>query len=221
MIRRLGQAIIVILGVTMITFLMLHLLPGSIARDILGARATPQAIASFNRQYGFDDPIWVQYWDFLVQLAQGNLGYSFLQDRSVDSLLRSELPLDIVLGGLALLFSVAIAIPVGIAQAVRRNGAVDYVGTGISFLLYSMPAYAIALVLIQFLAINLHVLPAEAPPSPTWLQLLEHPSGLVLPVACLTLVSYAYFSRYMRSSAPTSRRFMPWAAAHGESSSVI
>ena len=95
----------------------------------------------------------------------------------------------------------AIAIPVGVAQAVKRNRPLDYAGTGVSFLLYSMPQYAIALLLIQFLSISFHVFPAEAPQSSSALGILAHPSGLVLPVASLTLVTFAQFSRYMRSSA--------------------
>lgn len=190
-----------ILGVTMITFALLHALPGSLARDILGNRASPQAIAAFDHANGLDQPVWVQYWKFLDKLLHGNLGYSFVYNRSVDSLLANELPRDLVLGGLSLILSLAIAIPVGVAQAVRRNGPLDYGGTGVSFLLYSMPQYAVALLLIQFLSITFHVFPAEAPQSASALGMLEHPSGLVLPVASLTLVSYAYFSRYMRSSA--------------------
>ncbi len=200
-IRRLGQAIVVTLGVTMITFGLLHLLPGNLARDVLGARATPQEIAQFTHQNGLNRPVYVQYWMFLDKLLHGNLGYSYQYNRTVDSLLASELPRDLVLGGLALIFSLVIAIPVGIAQAVRRNGILDYAGTGIGFLLYSMPQYAIALLLIQFLSISFHVFPAEAPQSSSALGMLGHPAGLVLPVASLTLVTYAQFSRYMRSSA--------------------
>lgn len=200
-IRRLGEAIIVTIGVTVITFIMLHLLPGSLARDILGPRASPQAIAQFNHDNGLDRPVWYQYWLFLDKLLHGNLGYSFQFNRSVDSLLATELPRDLVLGGLALILSVLIAIPVGIAQAVRRNRMVDHVGTGVSFLLYSMPQYAIALLLIQFLSISFHVFPAEAPQSTSAWGMLSHPAGLVLPVASLTLVTFAQFSRYMRSSA--------------------
>ena len=200
-IRRLGQAIIVTLGVTVITFIMLHLLPGSLARDILGNRASPQAIAQFNHDNGLDRPLYYQYWLFLDKLLHGNLGYSFQFNRSVDSLLATELPRDLVLGGVSLILSVLIAIPVGIAQAVRRNRMVDHVGTGVSFLLYSMPQYAIALLLIQLLSISFHVFPAEAPQSASALGMLSHPAGLVLPVASLTLVTYAQFSRYMRSSA--------------------
>jgi peptide/nickel transport system permease protein len=200
-IRRLGEAIIVTLGVTLITFIMLHLLPGSLARDILGPRASPQAIAQFNHDNGLDRPLWYQYWLFLDRLLHGNLGYSFQFNRSVDSLLATELPRDLVLGGMSLILSVLIAIPVGIAQAVKRNRMVDHVGTGVSFLLYSMPQYAIALLLIQLLSISFHVFPAEAPQSASALGMFAHPAGLVLPVASLTLVTYAQFSRYMRSSA--------------------
>jgi peptide/nickel transport system permease protein len=196
-IRRLGQAIVVTLGVTMIAFALLHALPGSLARDIIGNRASPQAIAQFNRANGLDRSVWYQYWLFLQKLAHGNLGYSFQYNRSVDSLLATELPRDLVLGGLSLV----LAIPVGVAQAVRRNGPLDYAGTGISFILYSMPQYAIALLLIQLLSISFHVFPSEAPQSASALGMLTHPAGLVLPVASLTLVTYALFSRYMRSSA--------------------
>ena len=200
-IRRLGQAIVVTIGVTIITFALLHALPGSLARDVLGNRASPQAIAQFNHQNGLDRPIYTQYWLFLDKLIHGNLGYSYQYNRSVDSLLATELPRDLILGGLSLILALAIAIPVGVVQAVRRNRMLDYAGTGVSFLLYSMPQYAIALLLIQFLSISFHVFPAEAPQSTSALGMLGHPSGLVLPVASLTLVTYAQFSRYMRSSA--------------------
>jgi peptide/nickel transport system permease protein len=116
-------------------------------------------------------------------------------------LLATELPRDLVLGGLSLILALAIAIPVGVAQAVKRNRLFDYAGTGVSFLLYSMPQYAVALLLIQFLSISFHVFPAQAPQSSSTLGILGHPAGLVLPVASLTLVTYAQFSRYMRSSA--------------------
>ena len=111
-----------------------------------------------------------------------------------------------MLGGLSLIFSLVIAIPIGIAQAVKRNSAVDYAGTGISFLLYSMPQYAIALLLIQFLSISFHVFPAEAPQSTSAIGMLEHPAGLVLPVPA------SRWSRYAATSAGTCapRRSTPW-----------
>jgi peptide/nickel transport system permease protein len=185
----------------MIAFALLHALPGNLGRDLMAdPRATPQAIAQFDQQNGLTGSIWVQYWKFLDKLLHGNLGFSFRLDRSVDSLLATELPRDLVLGGISLFLSVVIAIPLGIAQAVKRNGAVDYAGTTVSFILYSMPQYVVALLLIQFLSITFKVFPTGATGG-SWLNMLEHPRGLVLPIGSLTLVSYAYFSRYMRSSA--------------------
>jgi peptide/nickel transport system permease protein len=200
-VRRIGQAIIVIIGVTLIVFILRHLLPGSIARAILGIRATPPAIAAFNRQNGLDKPLPLQYVTFLNQLIHGNLGFSFKQNMSVDSIVTHDLPNDIVLVGVSLVLALLIAIPLGIVQAVRRNKLTDYTATGIAFVLYSMPAYLLGLLLIAAFAVNLRLLPAEAPQASTISGVLADPSGLVLPVATLTLVTVALFSRYMRSSA--------------------
>lgn len=199
--RRLLQAIVVILGVTLIVFGLEHLLPGGIARAIMGPRATPPQLAAFNRENGFDSPLWYQYWVFLDHLVHGNLGFSFKQNRTVDSIIADDLPRDVFLVGTSLVLAVLIAVPVGVAQAVKRNRALDYVGTATSFILYSMPSYALGLILIAIFAISLKLFPSEAPQGATVTSMLAHPSGFVLPVVTLTLVTYALFSRYMRSAA--------------------
>ena len=199
--RRIGQAVIVLLGVTILVFILQHLLPGSIARAIIGPRASAAQIAAFNREYGLDRPLPVQYFSFLNQVIHGNLGYSFKQNMSVDAIVLHGLPNDIILVGTSLVLALLIAIPLGIAQAVRRNKLTDYTATGVSFLLYSMPAYLLGLLLISVFAVNLRLLPAEAPQEPTIAGVLSDPAGLVLPIATLTLVTCALFSRYMRSSA--------------------
>jgi peptide/nickel transport system permease protein len=199
--RRIGQAVIVLLGVTILVFILQHLLPGSIARAIIGPRASAAQIAAFNREYGLDRPLPVQYFSFLGQVIHGNLGYSFKQNTSVDAIVLHDLPNDILLVGTSLVLALLIAIPLGIAQAVRRNKLTDYTATGVSFLLYSMPAYLLGLLLISVFAVNLRLLPAEAPQEPTITGVLSDPAGLVLPIATLTLVTCALFSRYMRSSA--------------------
>jgi len=200
-IRRTGQAVIVLLGVTVLVFILQHLLPGSIARAIIGPRATKTQIAMFNHEYGLDRPLPVQYLSFLNQIIHGNLGYSFKQNMSVDAIVIHDLPNDILLVGTSLVLALLIAIPLGIVQAVRRNKLTDYAATGISFVLYSMPAYLLGLLLISFFAVNLRLLPAEAPQEPTITGVLSDPAGLILPIATLTLVTCALFSRYMRSSA--------------------
>jgi peptide/nickel transport system permease protein len=200
-IRRTGQAIIVLLGVTMLVFVLRDLLPGSIARQIIGPRATASQIAAFNRQNGLNHPLPLQYVAFLNQLVHGNLGYSFKQNMSVDAIVLHDLPNDALLVGTSLVLSLVIAIPVGLMQAVRRNRLADHAATGLAFLLYSMPSYLLGLVLIAVFAVNMRLLPAEAPAGPTITGVLSDPAGLVLPVATLTLVTCALFSRYIRSSA--------------------
>jgi peptide/nickel transport system permease protein len=200
-IRRLGQAVIVLLGVTLLVFILQHLLPGSIARAIIGPRASRSQIVAFNHEYGLDRPLPVQYFSFLNQIIHGNLGYSFKQNMSVGAIVIHDLPNDILLVGTSLVLALLIAIPLGIVQAVRRNKLTDYTATGVSFVLYSMPSYLLGLLLISVFAVNLRLLPAEAPQEPTITGVLSDPAGLVLPIATLTLVTCALFSRYMRSSA--------------------
>jgi peptide/nickel transport system permease protein len=200
-IRRIGQAVIVLLGVTLLVFILQHLLPGSIARAIIGPRASLSQIAAFDHEYGLDRPLPLQYLSFLNQTVHGNLGYSFKQNMSVDSIVIHDLPNDILLVGGSLVLALLIAIPLGVVQAVRRNKLTDYTATGISFVLYSMPAYLLGLLLISVFAVNLRLLPAEAPQEPTITGVLSDPAGLILPIATLTLVTCALFSRYMRSSA--------------------
>jgi peptide/nickel transport system permease protein len=200
-VRRVGQAVIVMIGVTLITFTLEHQLPGNIARAIMGPHASPSQLAAFDRQYGLDKSLPIQYFTFLGRLLSGNLGYSFKLNRSVDSIVVHTLPNDVVLVGSSLVLSLLIAVPVGMLQAVRRNRLTDYAATGISFLLYSMPSYLLGLVLIAVFAVNLGWLPAEAPQQSTLAGVLGHPSGLILPIATLTLISFALFSRYMRAAA--------------------
>lgn len=200
-VRRLLQAVVVVIGVTIFTFLLQHMIPGNLARAIMGDHATSAQITAFNQEYGLNRSLPVQYWDFLNQLCHANLGYSYKQSRSVDSMVSQYLPRDIFLVGMSLILALLVAIPVGIAQAVKRNRLLDYSGTTIAFLLYSMPSYWLGLILISVFGITLHWFPVSAPQDPTLLGILSHPMALVLPIATLTLVSFALFSRYMRSSA--------------------
>jgi peptide/nickel transport system permease protein len=201
MLRRVAQAVIVVLGVTAVTFTLEHLIPGSLARAILGSRASGAEIAAFNRANGLDHPLIEQYLAFLGRLARGDLGYSYRLNQSVDSLVLRQVPNDVVLVGTALALALAIAIPLGIVQAVNRNRAVDHAATTAAFALYSMPSYWLAILLIAGLSIAVHALPPEAPQAASVGGLLADPRALVLPVLTLTLVNVALFSRYMRSAA--------------------
>ncbi len=200
LLRRGGQAVIVLLLVTLIVFVLLHLLPGGAARATLGPRATPQQLAQFNHDNGLDDPIWQQFLIWLKHLAQGDLGYSYRLNQSVSSLIGERLPKTILLNLLALVIAVAIAIPVGLAQAVRRNGIFDYAATFLGFVFYSTPIFFLSLILVLVFSLNLGWFPAQAPQATTVAGILAEPAGLVLPVASLVLLDIALFSRYMRSA---------------------
>jgi peptide/nickel transport system permease protein len=200
-IRRIAQAAGVVVGVTAVTFGLEHLIPGSLAKAILGPRASRPEIAAFNRANGLGRPVIEQYLTFLGRLARGDLGYSYRLNQSVDSLVVHQLPNDLVLVGSALVLAVVIAIPVGIAQATHRNRATDHLATAAAFTLYSMPSYWLAILLIAGLSTGLHVFPPEAPQASTVGGLLADPRALVLPVLTLTLINVALFSRYMRSAA--------------------
>lgn len=197
--RRIGQAIAVIFVVTVVVFVLLRMLPGGPALAILGRRATPTSVAEFNRINGLDHPLPIQYLIYLGHLLQGNLGYSYKLTESVTSLLGQTVPKTILLVGSSTLIAALLAVPLGIYQAVRRNRAGDNVLTAVAFIFYAMPSFWLGLVLISVFAITLRWLAPEAPQGNLG-AVLAHPSGLVLPVASLALVTVAQFSRYTRSS---------------------
>ncbi|HEY6495558.1 MAG TPA: ABC transporter permease [Trebonia sp.] len=199
LLRRCSQAVLVLLLVSVIVFGLLHLLPGGPARAILGTHATPSNIAAFDKQNGLDSSVPVQYWHWLTGVLSGNLGYSYVQNESVASLLAQRLPKTALLAGVSVVLAVLIAVPIGFYQAVRRNRAGDYVVTTVTLVLYSTPAFWVAILLIDVLAVRVHVFPAEAPQG-SFSALVSDPQALVLPVLTITLVTVAAFSRYIRSS---------------------
>ena len=199
-IRRFLQSLVVLLLVTVIMFIMFHSLPGNPARAELGVKAQPQAVAAFDKLNGFNRPLWYQFWVYLDHLAHGNLGFSYIQNASVAQLFAQRFPKSILLVGLATIVAIIVAIPLGILQAVRRNKWDDYVFTGSSFVFYSFPTFWLGLILIEIFAITLHVFPPTAPEGTSVWGILSDWQGLVLPVATLSLVSIASYSRYMRSA---------------------
>jgi peptide/nickel transport system permease protein len=201
LIRRLLQAVVVMLLVTVIVFILLRAIPGNVAVAILGPAAyrNPQALAPFNAQYGFDKPWYSQYLLWLGHLVQGNLGYSWNLNQSVSSLLGNHLPKTVWLVGVSTIIAIVIAVPVGLWQAVRRNTVVDYTFTSLSFLFYAAPSFFIGTVLILVFADRLHWFAAEGPQGDMLNDITDW-SGMALPVATLTLVTLALFARYMRSA---------------------
>ena len=197
--RRAGQAVVVLLLVTVIVFLLLHELPGGTARAVLGPMATKDSIEQFEKQHYLNKPLPVQYWHWLDSVLHGDLGFSYNQNESVAQLLSERLPKTVLLAGVSVVLALLIAIPLGFFQALRRNKPVDYAFTGLTFIFYSTPAFWLALILITVFAIHWQIFPAQAPQG-NFKDIISHPEGMVLPVATIVLVSVAFFSRYVRSS---------------------
>jgi peptide/nickel transport system permease protein len=192
---------VVLLLVTVITWGLLRMIPGNVAVAVMGPGAyrSPGAIKVFDADYGFNLPWYRQYLLWLGNLLRGNLGYSWNSGQSVASLLATALPRTILLVGPAVLLALAVAIPMGVIQAIRRHEPTDHILTVLSVIFYSTPAFLIAIAAINLFAVKLPVFPILAP-QVEGLALFTNFYGLILPVCCLSVGIIGLFSRYMRSS---------------------
>ncbi len=200
LIRRTGQAIFVLFLVTLATLLLVHLFPGGPVRALLGPRATPFQIAYYNQQYGFDQPLYVQYLKWVNQMIHGNLGFSNHLNQSVNSLIAQDLPKTVILVLLGTVVSLLFGIPLGVYQAVHRNSVADYALTAVSFLGYSTPTFFLGIILVDWFSVDVHIFPPFAPQGSTVGAILGDPKALILPVFTYAFLLYALWSRYMRSS---------------------
>jgi peptide/nickel transport system permease protein len=201
LIRRVAQAIVVVFGVVLLTFILSKIIPGGAARAALGPKATPQKIQLFNEQNHYNVSIYQQFWIYCWNIVRHfDLGYSYKYNQSVRSLIDQKIPKTLVLVGISTVFALIVAIPLGILQVVRRNKPIDYVLTGVSFVGYAMPAFLLGELLILWFALDLHWFSFEAPQSTSVWGILSDPRGLVLPIFSLAVITIAGFSRYMRSS---------------------
>jgi peptide/nickel transport system permease protein len=199
--RRLVTAVVIVFGVSLFIFGLLHAIYPSPAIDQLGARANAATIAAFNQQNGFDKPWIVQYLHYINQLVHGNLGWSYKLNQSVTSLIKERWARSVYLTAVALTLAVLIGIPLGIYQAVRRNTIGDYTVTSLAFIVYAMPVFFLGLILIQVFSLQLHWFGYEASSSTSVVTVMGDWHDMALPVATLTLLTIASFSRYMRSTA--------------------
>jgi peptide/nickel transport system permease protein len=198
-VRRCAQGLFVVVLVSFLTFFEAHLMPGNPARAILGIHASQAQVQAFDIENGYNQPLPIQYWDYILRLLHGNLGYSYQLNQSVASLLSERLPNTVILVGLSVVVSLVLSVPVAVTQAVGRNKPVDYAISTVNFAFYSMPEFWLGLMLIMLFAEKLRIFPPVAPQG-TVSQILAHPAGLVLPVATLALGNIASYSRYLRSS---------------------
>ena len=198
--RRLITSIIVVIGVSIFIFVLLHLAFPSPARDVLGLSAKPNQVAAWNKANGYDDPVIVQYFHYVNNLLHGNLGYSYAENQSVLALLQERVGRSVYLSGISLVIAVLIALPLGIYQAVKRNSIGDNIATSAAFILYSMPSFFLGLILIQVFALSFPIFSFEASQSDSVWVVIGDWNAMTLPIFTLALITVASYSRYMRSS---------------------
>jgi peptide/nickel transport system permease protein len=200
LLRRLGTSIIVLIGISIFIYLLLHAIYPSPARAVLGLRANNAQIAAWNKTNGYDRPVVEQYLSYMNGLLHGNLGYSYSENQTVASLFAERVARSAYLSGMGLIVAIIIAFPLGILQAVKRNSLGDNIATSAAFVLYAMPSFALGLILIQVFAISFPLLSFEASQSTSVLTVVGDWRAMLLPILTLALITVAQFSRYMRSS---------------------
>jgi ABC-type dipeptide/oligopeptide/nickel transport system permease component len=187
--RRLWQSLLVLFGVSVVVFLILHL-TGDPAALLLPPDATAEDIAKFRTAMGFDDPVAVQYLRFLKGAVRGDFGESLRHGEPAMGLVLERLPATFELAGAGLLIALGLAIPAGIVSAVRRNTSVDYISTVVALLGQAMPTFWLGIMLILVFSVRLNWLPSSGRGG------LEH---LILPAITLGLFTTARITRLTRS----------------------
>lgn len=208
--RRLAYILPTLLGITIVTFCVVSLAPGDpvqvINRGQMDSRISPQAYHAMLELYGLDDPIHVRYTTWLKRLATLDFGNSFIDHRPVIKKIGERLPATLMLNLASLITAVLIAIPLGLYAAVRQHSMFDKVGGTALYMLYSLPDFWVALLLIMLFGVKLKILPfhgmesMDARDLPFLAQMWDRLLHMVLPTVCLAYGSLAFLSRFVRGS---------------------
>ena len=189
--RRLVQSVLILLGVSLITFALLYILPADPVRQIAGRSATPQTVENIRRQLGLDQPFLVQYWHYLTGLVQGDFGRSYLQRTEVIDLIVARLPASLLLMAGAIVCELVLGLTMGLVAALKRGTATDQALMVSSFVGVSAPQFVVGLLLLYVFAVRLSWFPIGGYGT-IW--------HLVLPSLTLGILGAGWYSRMMRSS---------------------
>lgn len=201
-VRRSLQMIPMILGVTVVIFVIIQAAPGGPEAALLesGRFIDPQVIENYRQRLGVDQPLHVQYVRWLGAALQGDLGVSFSSTRPVAAMIWERLPATLELMGVSFLLAAVVAVGLGILSAVRQYSAFDHLATGFSFLGLAMPVFWFALILQLVFGVWLGWLPVAGTETVGDTSLGDHLAHLVLPATVLSFRYIAGWSRYLRSS---------------------
>lgn len=197
-----------IFGITLITFLVIHLAPGGPVevQTEMSTKVSAQARENLKRLYGLDKPLHEQYIDWIKRFVKFDFGTSFVDGRSVSRKILERIPITLIINVLSILLILSVAIPIGVMSAVKQYSAFDKVSTVFVFIGYSTPSFWLALLLMIFFGVQLGVLPISGFQSidvsgmNLFERLLDWAKHLVLPVSISAFGGLAGMSRYSRSS---------------------
>jgi peptide/nickel transport system permease protein len=191
LVRRLAAAVLILLGVSFITFFLLYVLPADPVRQIAGRAATADTVESIRRELGLDQPFLVQYGRYLAGLVQGDLGRSYLQRTEVAELIASRLPATLLLMVAGIAAELVIGLTLGVIAALRRGRAVDNTLMVASFVAVSAPQFVVSLLVLYVFAVQLGWFPIGG---------YGTAAHLVLPALTLGILGAGWYARMMRSS---------------------
>jgi peptide/nickel transport system permease protein len=196
---RLLAMIPVLVGMSILVFVMMRLIPGDAAVVFLGTKPTPEAVAAFRHNAGLDKPIYVQYFDWIGQLARGDLGMSLTTGTDIRTELGNRLPITLELTVLAILIAIVIAVPLGVVAALRHNSAVDLGLTSLGMIGLSLPNFWLGTMLVFFFSVKEQWFPPGG-----FVSFTDDPLGnlkaMALPAVSLGVVSASVIMRMTRSS---------------------
>ena len=191
LLRRIFQAVLILLGVSFITFVLLYVLPADPVRQIAGRAATAQTVENIRQQLGLDQPFLVQYGRYLAGLIQGDMGRSYLQKTEVAALIASRLPATLLLMAGGIVCELLIGLTFGVIAAIYRGRPLDQGLMVLSFIAVSAPQFVVGLLLLYVFAVQLGWFPIGGYGT------FAH---LVLPAVTLGIMGSGWYSRMMRSS---------------------
>lgn len=189
--RRLVQTIPVLIGVSVITFLLIYYLPADPARMYAGPSATVETVDRIRHQLGLDQPLWVQYTTYVARALRGDLGFSYRKQIAVTELILRRMPYTLALTLAGIFVELLIGLPVGIASAVARGQWADRLGMFIALIGISAPPFWLGLLLLYWLGFRIPIFPLGG--AEGWLS-------IVLPALTAGLGGAAWYARMMRSS---------------------
>ena len=199
LLRRALQALGVLLGVSVLVFAIIHLVPGDPVRLALGTRFDQETYDALLSRAGLDQPLLQQYVSWLGGVVQGDFGVSFRSGQTVLSMVTERLPATLSLAGAAVVVALLIALPLGVLSAIRQGSRTDTIATAISQFGISVPDFWMGILLILLFSLTLGWLPASG-----YVGLSEDPlewaKRLILPGVTVGVVSGAVLTRFVRSS---------------------